>query len=154
MRSNPIVSIPSLSLLVLALLSVCACGAFEAPIEPTGIPTSAPRARSMKGYEMYSWQMRGVWYFSLVVGTDRLKTYDEISSPELRIQGLEALESELDELPGGEQVFWSAQRVANTAWPPERMIEEISAYCRERGIQLEIEQNDVAKSAQEEATQR
>lgn len=154
MRSNPIVSIPSLSLLVLALLSVCACGAFEAPIEPTGIPTLAPRARSMKGYEMYSWQMRGVWYFSLVVGTDRFKTYDEISSPELRLHGLEALESELDELPRGEQVFWSAQRVPNTAWPPVTMIEEISAYCRERGIQLEIEQNDVAKSAQEEATQR
>ncbi len=154
MRSNPIVSIPSVALLVLALLSVCACGAFEPAIEPTGIPTSAPGARSMKGYEMYSWQMRGVWYFSVVVGTDRIKTYDEISSAELRVQGLEALESELDEPPRGERVFWSAQRVANTALPPVRMIEQISGYCRERGIQLEIEQNDVAKSAQEEATQR
>jgi hypothetical protein len=106
----------------------------------------------MKGYEMYSWQMRGVWYFSVVVGTDRIKTYDEISSPELRVQGLEALESELDELPRGERVLWSAQRVPNTTLPPDEMIDQITWYCRQHGTQLEVEQDDVAKSEQEEAT--
>jgi hypothetical protein len=90
----------------------------------------------MKGYELYSWQAQGDWRFALVVGTNRLKTFDEISSDELRLQ---ALERKLDQLPGGEQVFWSTQRVPNMALPPSEMIAEIRAFCAQRDIQLEIE---------------
>ena len=94
---------------------------------------------------MYSWQVGEVWYFSLLVGTNRLKTPDEISSSETRLEGLEALERELDKLPKGERVFWSAQRVQNTALPPDEMIETVRAYCRGRGILLEIEQVEATR---------
>jgi hypothetical protein len=101
--------------------------------------TSAIHGPSMKGYELYSWQTEGEWHFSLVVGTNRLKTYEEVSSPEVRLQGMGALNMELDRLAWGEQVFWSGQRVPRTSLPPETMMDEIRAYCRERGISLEIE---------------
>lgn len=94
---------------------------------------------SMKGYELYSWQAQDEWYFALVVGTNRIKTYDEVSSPETRVQGLEALKSELDKLSSGEQVFWSTQRVPNTTLPPDGIIDEIRAYCGQCGIRLEVE---------------
>jgi len=94
---------------------------------------------SMKGYELYSWQVQDAWYFALVVGTNRLKTYEEVSSPETRVKGLEALKSEVDKLPGGEQVLWSTQRVPNTTLLPDEMIDEIRAYCEQRGIQLDVE---------------
>jgi hypothetical protein len=93
----------------------------------------------MKGYELYSWQMEGDWYFALVVGTNRIKTYDEISSPEVRVQGLAALQAKLDQLPGDEQVFWPTGRVPNTALPPAEIIEAVRAHCSQRGIQLYIE---------------
>jgi hypothetical protein len=95
--------------------------------------------KSMKGYELYSWQAQGEWYFALVVGTNRIQTYEEISSPETRVKGLEALKRELDKLPDGEQVFWSAQRVPDATLPPDEIIDEIRAYCEQRGIQLEVE---------------
>jgi hypothetical protein len=94
----------------------------------------------MKGYELYSWQAQGDWRFALVLGTNRLKTYDEIASPGVRVQSLEALKGALDQLPRGEQVFWSAWRVSNTVLPPHEMVDEIKAYCEQRGIQLYVEQ--------------
>ena len=103
-------------------------------------PSETVPNQSMKGYELYSWQVQGEWYFALVIGTNRIKTYDEIASPEVRVRGLEALEGQLDQLPSGEQVFWSAQRVPNTGLPPHEMIDEIRTYCRQHGIQLVMEQ--------------
>ena len=94
---------------------------------------------------MYSWQVGEVWYFSLLVGTNRLKTPDEISSSETRLEGLEALERELDKLPRGEQVFWSAKRVQNTTLPPDEVIGAISAYCRERGILLTVDRVEATR---------
>jgi hypothetical protein len=42
-------------------------------------------------------------------------------------------------VPDGEWVFWSGQRVPNTTLPPDEMIDEIRAYCEQRGIQLGVE---------------
>ena len=120
------------------LISACGGDASPTPVHiaPTVTSTST-HARSMKGYELYGWQMQGVWHFSLVVGTNRLKTLEEVSSPEVRVQGIEALKRKLHTLAGGEQVFWLGQRVPGMAWPPDEMIHAIRTYCGELGIQLE-----------------
>jgi hypothetical protein len=75
----------------------------------------------------------------LVVGTNRLKTFQEVSSPDVRVQGIEALKMDLDGLAGGEQVFWLEQRVPGMARPPDEMFEAIQTYCAERGIRLEAD---------------
>jgi uncharacterized protein YceK len=137
-QGRRMVAIVTISLLVFPLL-LAACGTLAVGGDPTETAPSTRLAGSMKGYELYSWQVGEVWYFSLLVGTNRLKTPDEIFAPETRLEGLKALERELDKLPRGERVFWSAQRVQNTALPPDEMIDTIRAYCRERGILLEIE---------------
>ena len=122
------------------LISACGGDASPTPAHTTPTVTStSTQARSMKGYELYSWQTQGAWHFSLLVGTNRLKTFEEVSSPEVRVQGIEALKRELDELAEGEHVFWSEQRVPRTSLPPDEIIDAIHVYCRERGIQLEIE---------------
>ena len=108
-----------------------------AHMDPTVTSTST-QARSMKGWELYSWQMQGEWHFSLVVGTNRLKTFEEVSSPDMRMLGIEALKRKLHTLAGGEQVFWLGQRVPGMARPPDEMVDAIHAYCGECGIELEI----------------
>ena len=120
------------------LISACGGDASPTPahMAPSVTSTSTP-ARSMKGWELYSWQMQGEWHFSLVVGTNRLKTFEEVSSPGVRVQGIEALRTELSRLASGEQVFWLGQRVPGMAWPPDEMIHAIRTYCGELGIQLE-----------------
>jgi hypothetical protein len=66
----------------------------------------------------------------------------DISAPEVHVGGLNGIKGELDRLPGGEQVFWSAGRVPNTDLPPREIVEEVIAYCRKRGIRLDVEQTD------------
>src|SRR5215212_4686589 len=62
--------------------------------------------KSMKGYEMYSWRVKGRWHYSVLAGTNRAKNYDEITSSESARIGSEALKEELKKIPKGEEVFW------------------------------------------------
>ncbi len=121
-----------------AILAIClAIVLLQCQPEITREP-SPTSTRSMKGYELYSRQVEDVWYFSLLPGTNRLKTYAEISSPEVQVRGLEALKLVLDRLAGGEQLFWSAGRVPNTEFPPADLVGEVQAHCELRGLDLQL----------------
>ena len=105
--------------------------------DPTATLSLTPTL-SMKGYELYSWRADNHWYFALVMGTNRVKTYEEIVAPSVRLENMEALLDELDLLPVGEQVFWLATRVPNTSLPPGDMVNAIVAHCSNIGVYLEI----------------
>ena len=92
----------------------------------------------MKGYELYSWKSRGEWHFSLLVGTNRLKTFSEISSPKISVRGVRALKGRLNQLAGGEELTWSAGLVPRTVLPPEEIVDEVKSYCERRGIVLRV----------------
>jgi hypothetical protein len=51
---------------------------------------------------------------------------------------VDELKGRLAGLARGEQVFWSAKLVPGMAWPPDAMIEDISDYCRQIGVQLHV----------------
>ena len=120
-----------LALLVLAAL-VGGCRRKE---KQTPLPTLA---RSMKGYELYSWYKAGGWQFALVEGTNRIKTYDEIAVPDVSVEGIDALKDRLAQLSAGELVFWSAGRVPGTTLPPSRTIEAVVEFCEQHGIRLNV----------------
>jgi hypothetical protein len=70
---------------------------------------------SMKGYELYSWSEGSQWYFTLVTGTNRNKTLEEIISNvniisedewvHIHVVGVEAIETVLSRLPQNEYIF-------------------------------------------------
>jgi hypothetical protein len=120
-------------LFVVAVLAIGGCGSVFAQQSGNGL-----QRHSMKGYELYSWQARGQWYFSLVVGTNRQKTFQEIASPRWRIEGVAALKQKLDLVPKGEDLFWSARRMPKTKLPPRTIVDEILSYCRARGLNLRV----------------
>jgi hypothetical protein len=93
----------------------------------------------MKGYELYSWPLDGEWQFVLLTGTNRLKTFAEVSSSDGVVQGVEALKGELARLPEGESVFWSAWRVAGTHMPPDGMVDAVRRYCEEIGVEFHVD---------------
>ena len=124
-------SYAALSLSLVMILGSCQSRTAESP--------EASPVQSLKGYELYSWQRDGDWHFALLVGTNRLKANDEVTSPDVRVQGIEALKMELNRLPNEERVFWSAQRVGGMTMPPDDIISEISTHCAQLGIQLEID---------------
>lgn len=119
------------------------------PTEPAG-PTPLPR--SLKGYELYSWREDGVWNFTLIAGTNRVKSYAEVTAEEgvagskITVQGVEKLFESLDQLPSDTDVVWLGPRAleargmlpGDLALPPEAMIADIQEYCWDTGLRLEI----------------
>lgn len=106
--------------------------------------------RSFKGYEVYSWQSDGIWSFTVITGTNRNKTQDEIVSGETYIseqgwilihcQGEEELMKVLAKIPSGEWVsLLDGSFVTENnklSLPPVDMSERIKAFAREHGLQV------------------
>lgn len=111
-------------------------------------PQPAPLPHFAKGYELYSWTQKGVWCFTLITGTNRQKTHDEITTGQnvldrkygwvkLTLRGVPALKAALARLPRGEWLFWH-QGWIQKAPPPRDLVETISKVCQADKIQLEI----------------
>jgi hypothetical protein len=120
MRHRPVLAI--LSWTTLLLVPGCLR---PAALKPAGDPLPA----SMKGYELYTWNDGGETWFSLLPGTNRLKTPDEVFAGErsvvdaadgfaITVAGLDAVGGQLARLPRGASVFLSTVR-----YPPGAALE-------------------------------
>jgi hypothetical protein len=108
-----------------------------------------PLPDSMKGYEMYSWQEAdGEWKFTLITGTNRTKTCEEITKSEnieedgwvlITDIGVEAFLKTLSRVAAEESLTWPNTRVdcPELALPPENIIEQISNHCLVLGIDFQ-----------------
>ena len=121
---------------VCLILCIVALGSLLAGCRPAEQSVTTVASGSMKGYEIYSWQDGGRWYFSLLVGTNREKTQEEIRSPETALPGVEGLRPALEALPSGQFVTWLSKDGA--VFPPEDVIEQVRQICTERGLKLAI----------------
>ena len=99
-------------------------------------PTATPFPESMKGYELYSWQEGGQWKFSLLVGTNRLKTLEEIKSAHVVLTGVDELTSTLKNIPSGQYITWSSPETL--AFPPEEIRSQVEHTCKEQGLLLNV----------------
>jgi len=118
-------TIPSLffTILLAVLLSSCS---------NTAQPGATLPAESMKGYELYSWLEGDQWKFSLLIGTNREKTLDEIQSTDAALEGLDALRSALEGVSVGQTITWSAKEPL--AFPPEEIVQQVAQICRDQGL--------------------
>ncbi|MGC9468747.1 MAG: hypothetical protein ACP5HS_09155 [Anaerolineae bacterium] len=109
--------------------------------------------RSMKGYELYSWQRDNekTWTYTLVTGTNRTKTWQEISKPDstvtgegwvkVTVQGETALKSVLGQLPEGEDIIWRGSLDTSglehrVELPNTETVQEIRAYSQQQNLNL------------------
>ncbi|HVF91361.1 MAG TPA: hypothetical protein VNH22_14950 [Blastocatellia bacterium] len=104
---------------------------------------------SMKGYEMYSWKRDGGWNFALVPGTNRSKTYQEITSGPSVHKGMDAIRAELRRLPKGTVIMWltDAHPVVDKSsindsfrleHPSGKRVRKLKKFCDELGLKLEL----------------
>ena len=118
------------SLLAFVIAVACAgCGG------SSGGSTSTPK--SMKGYELYSWNQDGTWHYSLLVGTNRLKTGEEAKAA--GVMGTDSIEMSLGGLSRGEEVFWTTHTVPGMSLPPGDVQQQIKDFCAGRGIKLSVD---------------
>jgi hypothetical protein len=109
---------------------------------------------SMKGCEIYSWSEDGQWHFTLITGTDRSKTLDEIVSKEdfiseaawvkIQVVGADAIKDVLSRLPEGEAVFWCDElhigqsTKTDLQLPPEEIADAIQEYAKQCGLDFVV----------------
>lgn len=156
---------------ILSTLMITACGQAapgtenatgqQSAVFPTpdwkSIPDPLPQ--SMKGYELYAWQTESGWVYTLVTGTNRNKSFEEITTPgnntdgegliKVTVAGLEDLMTLLRRLPTGEEVFWSGINLSGQvsegtlyfSYPPEEQITKILQLAEEVGIKVHTLQN-------------
>jgi hypothetical protein len=129
-------------------------------ISPTPYPTldfrilPAQLPACMKGYDLLSWQMGEDWIFTLITGTNRNKTFQEIMSPEsqvtkdgfvkITVAGVEELKKVLNLLPANEWITWGGMDLAGQVpsgtvyftFPPQDVIEDLTTYCKVRHVTL------------------
>jgi hypothetical protein len=112
--------------------------------------------RSLKGYELYSWPVNGLWHFALITGTNRDKTLEEIISTENIISqdgwvhvhavGLDAVKTLLGRVPQNEYISWLGRLPAQQApqdgvsitLPTSSIIDKIKEYAAESGLNLTV----------------
>ena len=98
--------------------------------------TVTPFPESMKGYELYSWQDDGQWKFSLLIGTNREKTLEEIKSTDVVLSGVDALTSTLGKIPAGQYITWSLRETLS--FPPDDIRSQVEQVCKDKGLILNI----------------
>jgi len=93
---------------------------------------SAGVTQSPTGWELYVWQQTGTAHFSLLPGSRRIKTDDEIARPAVR--GIEAIQPRLDQLKAGETIVILGRRAPGR--PPRDDARAVSEYCRKIGLKV------------------
>jgi hypothetical protein len=120
--------IRSFLLVIPLVLLIAGCGA--APSDVTPLP------ESMKGYELYSWQEGNQWRFSLLIGTNRLKTVDEIKAADTLLPDVDTLIARLKKVPAGQYVTWTSRETV--AFPPDGILRQVEQVCTDQGLTLSI----------------
>jgi hypothetical protein len=109
---------------------------------------------SMKGYELYSWEEYSQWHFTLITGTNRTKTMEEITSKEdyisesgwvkIHVIGADTIKDVLSRLPQSESILWCDElhigqaTETNLQLPPEQITDAIKEHAERCGLDLVI----------------
>jgi hypothetical protein len=105
----------------------------------------------MKGYELYSWPNGNDWNYSVLVGTNRIKLYEEVITNKIIVFGKDSLKMLLDRFPQNEYIFWVGKEWLGKCWggnnfgtlslPDNKTVNEIKAYCTQKKLKLNVSSN-------------
>ena len=114
-----------------------------------------PLPRSFKGYELYSWQQDNLWNYTLITGTNRDKTVEEIITGNntvsedglvnIHVIGEEQLKALISRIPSNEFVIWLSgpradltQSPVNFGFPPTATVDIIKALAAQCGLNFTV----------------
>ena len=116
----------------------------------------------MKGWDLYSWQEENDWHFTLMYGTNRLKSVEEIisvanSESHIHVVGVEAINLVLSKVsPENEGILWLSNPrepyqenptteknlLDSTAFslPPQEIVNTVLKNAKNHGVILDVYQ--------------
>ncbi len=108
---------------------------------------------SAKGWELYSWSNGNEWNYSILIGTNRIKTFEEVTLSNstgvhlITVTGIDSLELVLTRFPEGEFITWIGEGWLESSWgvnygnlklPPQKLIDEITVFCKQKKLILQV----------------
>ena len=96
---------------------------------------------AFKGFELYSWQdENGRWQYSILEGTNRNKTLEEVQAIPLDLQGVK---DAIAKMAVGESLFWMNRvketvsgQMSQLSFPPDEVVDELKEFAREKQVEL------------------
>lgn len=97
--------------------------------------------KGFKGFEMYSWSTGATWHYSILPGTNRNKTANEVRESGITLTNLTQLESALGKLAPNCEVFWfnivdGKTSLPEFSYPHQAVVNEVKKYADRRHIKL------------------
>ncbi len=96
---------------------------------------------AFKGWELYSWQTNATWKYSLLVGTNRTKSCDEIFNKSATLT-YDQLVKKLSVLAENDWVTWSDDHhngyACGLKLPPKEMQVPLKDLCKKLNLHLQI----------------
>ena len=87
-------------------------------------------SHSMKGFELYVWETKGEIYYSLLRGTNRLKSYDEIHNGKVAVNDLNLIRQKIDSISPGETIIIKYENIDTTK------VQSLKDYIRSRNLEV------------------
>jgi hypothetical protein len=115
-----------------------------------------PLPSSLKGYELYSWQTGSNWNFTLITGTNREKSFDELMTSDsqvsesgmvkITVSGFDSIKQVLLMLPAQTDVLWSGMDLSGQVpegtvyftYPEKSVRDDLVNFAAKNNIKLEI----------------
>jgi hypothetical protein len=132
--------------MLVAVLAICA-SLVQAQSKPRclseGLPPEGKRLAkpAFKGMELYSWRAADrSMSFSLLWGTNRPKTGNEIKSPACVLADTGAVKAMFSRLAKGEHVFWmwTSAGCPDCTYPPQKEVDTLLAHAKQAAIVLDL----------------
>ncbi len=151
MRSNQVIIL--LAVFILLFIEACTNENEEPSPALNNFLDTLVVPHEMKGYELYSWPEGNDWYFSVMVGTNRTKTYAEVISANpsavhlITVTGIDTLKLVLNKFPENEYITWIGEKWLQSSWggnfgnlqlPPKNYIDEIANFCNQKKLNLQV----------------
>jgi len=105
-------------------------------------------SHSMKGWELYSWPVSEKWKYSLMMGTNAIKTYDQVVNNKISVIGEDSLKVLLNKMPRNEEIVWLGKIWLQNSWqdgysgvlvlPPRSNQIEVKEFCDNHSLKLTI----------------
>ncbi|MBA3675669.1 MAG: hypothetical protein H0W75_12075 [Chitinophagaceae bacterium] len=145
------INLPSIFTFLCSAFLFAACSHPKKPATTTGFDNLIV-THSMKGWELYSWPEGNIWKFSFLKGTNRLKTYSEVTSPGgtgklVTVSGVDSANMVLDKFPAAENILLIGQGWLQNTWrgqygnlqlPPQSAIDELRSFSARKGLTFTV----------------
>jgi len=114
---------------------------------PNPPETATPLPHSMKGYELYGWVADEISYFTLITGTNRIKTVTEITADtsnqindgwvRIKVTGVDSAKQLVQRLPQNEYLSYHPG-VGDFPSPGSEVGEILKAWCEQLKLNFYI----------------